>query len=130
MAALSRYVLSQAKLHPHVINGFVGLLSIWILAHEYPAFVRYQTSSSNECYTTELTKCYEWIRANADPEVIIECNKPTVVRLFTGHNCILSDEAFFKNSRAEILFLPKYLAPEWQGSKLLFDSGQYVVLGK
>jgi hypothetical protein len=53
-----------------------------------------------------------------------------VVRLFTGLNCILSDEAFFKTSKAGMLFLPKYLAPDWQQSKLLFDSGQYVVLGK
>jgi hypothetical protein len=125
-----QHILSTFKRFHYPANIVTGILCAWIVVQEYPVIKKYHTASSNECFTSELEICYEWLRNHGDQNAIIGCNKPTVVRLFTGLNCILSDEAFFKSSQADLLFLPKYLAPEWRQSRLLFDSGQYVVIAK
>lgn len=124
------FILERAHVQQNFSVVCLSLWMIWTISNDLPRTSKHWSQGSNECLTDEVQKCYDWIKTQSSSAVIVGCNKPTVVRLFSGNNCILSDEDYFPKSKADILFLPKYLAPQWKNAKVLFDSGNYVIIGR
>ncbi len=109
-----------------------ALLTLLIIFFSYLGLnqtSRYFHIDSNQAFTPEMQKIYDFLRQNVESNEVIAFEKPRVLRFFTDKRTIVTDLSNFDSSKANYLLLAKSANNKLKDS-IAFESENYVLIVK